>query len=63
MRNTRKKRSKQQQSDDFINVVKKMAAQQDMGENAAFACSIIPQMDMVEKRLQCALRMELLRSD
>lgn len=59
----RKKRSKQQQSEDFIDVVKKMLAaqQKDLGENAAFARSIISQMDMVDKRYQCAMRIEVLQ--
>lgn len=58
-----KKRNVQKQAQEFVDVFKKLidTQQRDLGENEAFAKSLIPQMDRVDPSLVCEMRMEVMR--
>ncbi|XP_073469313.1 uncharacterized protein [Aquarana catesbeiana] len=62
-RQKQRKKTKQQMSEDFLDVVKKLFRKQekDGGELESFARSLVPQMAKVPSEHQCNMRSEILR--
>lgn len=58
-----KKNNKQQQCEEFVDVVKQMLAahNKELGDSAAFTRSLTPLIDTVEKQWQCSMQSDILK--